>query len=97
MSNNKGGTTDAEFWKSLYGSAYSSWDSNYGNSSGYGNSYYDSDWTTRKNKREHKFSPVLLIYTTVYNCEHCGRKKEDCKYTYCDDEDNPPTWDIGDW
>jgi len=48
-------------------------------------------------KRKHEFSPVLLVFTTVYNCIHCKRKKEDCKYTYCEHEDNPPEYDIGGW
>lgn len=96
--NNSGRTTDAKFWKTMYSSDSITSGSYYGGSSGYGNSYYDSDWTTRKTKREHKFSPILLVFTTVYNCEHCKRKKEDCKYTYCEDEDNPPElYDTGGW
>lgn len=86
--NNIGRTTDATFWKALYSGTCASWDSDYGNRNGYGNGYYDSDWNTRKTKREHKFSPVLLIITTVWNCSECGKKKEDCLTNYCDDE--PP-------
>jgi hypothetical protein len=95
--NNTGRTTDAGFWKALYSGASANWRSDYGNSSGYGDSYYDSDFYSRKDKRRHEFSPVLLVYTTVYDCKHCGRKKEDCSTDYCEDEGNPPGWDIGGW
>jgi hypothetical protein len=56
----------------------------------------DDYWDNRssgKSKRKHEFSPVLLVFTTVYNCKHCGAKKEDCKTSYCDEFD----LDIGDW
>ena len=96
--NNRGRTADVEFWKSLYGSSNTINCSYYGGSSGYGNSYYDSDIYTRKDKRKHQFTPVFLIMSTVYDCEHCKRKKEDCSYEYCEDEDSPPdTWDTGGW
>lgn len=95
--NNKGRTTDAEFWKSLYSGPTSSWDHYYGGSwyggEGSGNGYGSS----KPSKKEHKFSPILLVFSTVFNCEHCNRKKEDCKYNYCDDEDSPPTFDTGGW
>ncbi len=91
--NNSGRTTDEQFWKSMYGGTSCKWDDNYGNSSSYGTSYYDYDFDSRSTKRRHKFSPVLLIFSTVYNCEHCGAKKEDCLTDFCEDKQH----DFGDW
>jgi hypothetical protein len=86
-------------YKDLPDNRSSNWDvlSVYGY--GYGSGYYYDDIDTRKDKRKHTFSPVLLINTTVYDCEHCKRKKEDCKSEYCEDEDSQPDtgWDIGGW
>lgn len=87
----------SEYFKVDYTTPCANWDSYSGNGSDNGRSYYDSDWTPRTNKRTHKFSPVLLIFSTVWNCSECGKKKEDCLTNYCEDEDNPPNWDLGGW
>ena len=72
----------------------SSWDYDYISET----EYASTEWTVKKNRKQHSFKAILLIYSTVYNCEHCNRKKEDCNYTYCDDEVTPPSgWDIGGW
>jgi hypothetical protein len=26
----------------------------------------------------HEWKPIALIFTTVYDCKKCGKKKEDC-------------------
>ena len=93
--NNSGRTTDASFWKSLYGVVDCRWDDYYGNGSGSGSGYGDVGWGSSKSKRRHEFSPVLLVFTTVYNCKHCGAKKEDCLTDYCPDKKDD--FDIGDW
>lgn len=80
--------------KSNTGGINCSWDSDYGNSAGYGKGYLDNYYSPPKAKRKHQFSPVLLVFSTVYNCDHCGAKKEDCKTEYCDGKDD---LDIGDW
>lgn len=97
MKENKGETTDAEFWKNIYGNANCHWDYYDKRRAGNGGNDLDYNSNTRKAKREHEFSPILLVYTTCYDCKHCKRKKEDCKTNYCSDEDNPPEWDLGGW
>lgn len=92
--NNSGRIKNEELYKLLSSSTNCSWDSYYGNGIANGNSYYDDDFLTGKTKRRHEFSPVVLIFSTVWNCKHCGAKKEDCRTEYCDELDD---FDIGDW
>lgn len=95
---NKGSTYDIrQHQSSYYYGSSGDWDDYYPHGSGYGDPYYSNDFNSRKNKKRHEFSPVLLIYTTCYDCKHCKRKKEDCTSEYCDDENSPPDWDIRDW
>lgn len=40
----------------------------------------DSNWGINKEVNEkcsHKWKPILLLFSTVYDCEICGKKKED--------------------
>lgn len=75
------------FCKDLPDNRSSNWDVYNAYGYGYGSGYYDDDWYTRKDKRQHEFSPVLLVNSTVYDCKHCGKKKEDCRTEYCEDEE----------
>ncbi len=60
--------------------------------------YWIPDYDPPEPKRKHEFSPVLLINSTVYDCKHCKRKKEDCKTDYCEEEGVPPNHqNLGDW
>lgn len=60
--------------------------------------YWVPDYDPGPSKRKHEFSPILLINSTVYDCKHCKRKKEDCKTEYCEDENKPLEHDyLGDW
>jgi len=53
-------------------------------------------YTYIPDKKRHEFLPVLLIFSTVYNCKHCGMNKEDCMSDYCDgSEDDYP--DFEEW
>lgn len=85
-----------KFWQSLYGNVNSHWNDRSYSSNSYGTWSYGYDLDYNKPKRRHKFSPILLIFSTVYNCEHCGAKKEDCKTDYCD-EYKEPEYDTGGW
>lgn len=65
---------------------------------------WDSDWGYKKTewweeykspsvkeKKKHEWQAILLSFVTVYDCKHCGIKKEDAKSEYCaDDRDIPP-------
>lgn len=59
--------------------------------------YWIPDWDTGNRKRKHEFKAVLLINSTVYDCTHCKRKKEDCKSDYCEDEGKVDDYDTGGW
>ena len=78
-----------------------SFDSSWISAYGYGNNgiknYYDHDYDYGTTKTRHKFTPVLLVWSTVYNCKLCGAKKEECKTDYCDDNKKKDDFDIGDW
>ncbi len=85
---------DDSIRKNNTGITCSNWDDPYGGG-GYGRTWSNEGYySTPKAKRKHKFSPVLLVFSTVYNCEHCGAKQEDCKSEYCDSNDE---LNIGDW
>ena len=44
----------------------------------YNKSYVDNDWDMDYTpKCKHKWKAVLLLTSTVYDCEHCGAKKEE--------------------
>lgn len=90
---NSGRTTDEEFWKALYGGSRCNWGGDDWDMYSTGRVYYDGDLYSGTTKRKHEFTPVLLIFNTVYNCKHCDMKKEDCISEYCDTE-YP---DIGSW
>lgn len=61
--------------------------------SGYGYGEYGYDSPSYKSKRKHEFTPVLLVWSTVFDCKHCGVKKETATSEYCESETN----DIEDW
>jgi len=91
-----------ELFKMVANYISNSWDGYYGDGTGYGGGYNDLDFNTRKTKKRHDFSPVLLIYTTCYNCKHCGMKKEECMWDHCEDEPKnykkkDTDFDYGDW
>lgn len=54
----------------------------------YWNNYDDWDGESygRGDRRKHDWTPILLSFQTVYNCSHCGCKKEKAKSEYCEDE-----------
>lgn len=91
MSNKDGRKHNGTFYTDLYSNVNSHWWYDSNSDSGYGDSNYDFI----EPKRKHKFAPILLIYTTVYNCELCGAKKEDCSSDYCNQKKSD--FDIGDW
>ena len=40
----------------------------------------DSNWGIRDQEKttcSHKWKPTLLVFSTVYDCEICGKKKEE--------------------
>lgn len=84
---------NALFWQAMYGNINNHWSSGYGGS--HDKSYYDSKIIIPSVRRRHSFSPILLIYTTVFDCKLCGAKKEDCCSDYCE-EDNENIYE-GDW
>lgn len=94
MSN--GSSNNDPSWKGNSANINSHWSGSYGSGGYYGTGYNDYDYGYSKPKRKHSFTPVLLIVTTVYDCEHCGAKKEDCTSDYCDEPETHYN-DQGDW
>lgn len=83
----------------MYSNINSHWTNYYPSSSSYRGDSYDDDFATFSNKRKHSFTPILLVISTVYNCDHCGAKKEECTTDYCEEKkiDKNHNYDIGDW
>lgn len=72
------------------------WDDPWDRGSVNGKSYRDDSIYSAKVKRRHEFSPILLSFATVYDCKHCGAKKEEAKTDYCDEQDDTD-YDTGGW
>jgi len=90
------GSKHDELWKGYIINPHHSWDDPFKIDTGHGASNKYSNWGNSKSKKLHKYIPVLLIFTTAYNCEHCGAKKEDCKTDYCEEKEDY-NLDIGEW
>jgi len=62
--------------------SYSNWNRDWKNEYSY--DYWDSPPPFKRTR--HEWVPVLLLNQTVYDCKHCGAKKEKTKGDYCEDE-----------
>lgn len=89
------GSKNVLFWQAMYGNINNHWSSGYGGSN-YDKSYYDTEPTKSSTRQRHSFSPILLVYTTVFDCKLCGAKKENCSSDYCEEKDDTNLYD-GDW
>lgn len=55
--------------------------------------YYPHTVPAYKPKQKHQWKSTLLITSTVYECTHCGVKKEEViDEEYCEDNDNTGGW-----
>lgn len=85
---------DVESWRKITTNPSNNWDDPFSGEYGYKQVNWHREYDSSPSKRPHKFSPVLLVFSTVYNCEHCGAKKEDCLTDYCETKDD---LNVGDW
>lgn len=44
------------------------------------------DNSSSYSRTRHDWIPILLLNSTVYDCKHCGEKKEKTKTEYCTKE-----------